>query len=58
MSLASSSVTEEIERTQEGDTEESEVRVSVQFESADSWRWNSTGFVLGMPVADFDTTSM
>ena len=56
MSLASSSVTEEMERTQ--DTEASEVRVSVQFESADSWRWNSTGFVLGMPVADFDTTSM
>ena len=58
MSIASPSVTEEMERTQEGDAGASEVRVSVQFESADSWRWNSTGFVLGMPVADFDTTSM
>ena len=58
MLIASSSVTEEIERTQEGDTGAPEVRVSVQFESADSWRWNATGFLIGMPVADLDTASM
>ena len=54
MSSASPSVTEETERTQEA----SEVQVSVQFEAADNWRWNATGFLIGMPVADLDTTSM